>query len=214
MSLVLVTALLLVLSHCLLVSSYQYPKPTSQEDVCRDIVINALEDRRAEERKSKRKKHLQDLLWQDIWWFLCPICQMLEKFMTLLLALCRLVFMIWMLGLLVIVANALDIVATPRPRQKARPSSEKPIYQFIHSVLSTSARNHKPNNKPNFKRKPDIPTVPFYPVISPRSSINTYVNSVPSSAQYSQKIHTLKRIPDDRCQKLRSIALRRELDLQ
>ena len=214
MFLVLLIMLLLVLPHCLLLSSYQYPKTTSLVDVCRDIVIYALEDPRAEERNLKRKKHPQDPLWQATWWFLCLICQVLEKLATLLLARCRKMFIISMVGLLVIIAKALDKVAAPRSRQDTRPSCEELMYQVIYSVLSTSAPNHKPNNKPNFQRKPDIPIVSFCPVISPRSSTDTYIDSVLSSSQDSQKIHTLERISDERYQKLRSFAFRREWNLQ
>ena len=217
MSLVLLIVLLLVLPYCLPLFSYQYPKTRSLVDVCRDIVIYAL--------------------GQAIQWLLCLICQVIKKFATLLLALCWLVFTvrmkhvqdplwqaIWwlcqqvlitsMVGLVVIISKALITVAIPSSRQDIRAFSEELLYQFIKYVLSASARDQKPNNKPNFQRKPDIPIVPFCPVVSPKPSTDTYIDSALSSPQDSQEIHTLVRISDDRRQKLRSIKFRREWNLQ
>ena len=185
--------------------SYHYRKTISQVDICRDILINALEESRTEG-KTRRMNQLQDHLWQDIWRFLC---QIIEKFTTQLLTLCLLAFMIWMLGVFV-VANALNTAITPRPTRAVRPSSTKPTKRFFISVLS--ARHHKPNSQP-FQRKPNTPILHFCPIISPRSSINTYINSI-LSAHDHQNIHTFERIADDRYQNLRRVAFCREWSLQ
>lgn len=119
--------------------SYQYPKTTSQVDICRNIFINALEGLRAEEGKTRQTNHLQDHLWQDIWWFLC---QMIQKFVTNVLTLCLLAFWIWMLGFFAIVSSVLSPPVIPRPRPTGSPSSNNPKYSFFNSVLS--ARNYQP----------------------------------------------------------------------
>ena len=188
--------------------SYQYPKTTSQVDVCRNIFINALEGPRAEKGKPRQTKHLQDHLRQDIWWFLCQICQMIGKFTTQLLTLCLLVFMIWMLGLFVIASSVLNTAVTPRPRRIVSPSSTKPKYQFFNSVIS--ARNHQPKSQPFFQRQTNIPILELCR-ISPRSSTNTYVNSILSARNHHQKIHTLERSLDE---ELRRVAFCRKWNLQ
>ena len=159
---------------------------------------------RAEEEKTRRTKRPQDHLQQDIWWFLYQICQVIEKFTTQLLTLCLLGFMIWMLGLFVI-ANALNTAVTFRSTRTVGPSSNKSTKEIFNSVLS--ARNHKPNNKPDFQRKPNIPIHQFCPITSPRSSIKTYVNSVLSGKNH-QRMYTFERIADDRRQKLRIVFCR------
>lgn len=199
--------------------SYQYPKTISQVDICRDKFIHALEKPRTEEGKTRQMKHLPDDLWQDIWRCLC---QMIEKFTTQLLTLCLLAFMIWMLGVFLVASSVLDTVATCCPRRTASPSSNKSTNEVFNSVLS--AQNHKTNSKPDFQRKPNIPIHQFCPIISPRSSINTYVNSVLSAHDYQKvytleriaddrKIHTFERIADDRYKKLRRIVVCREWNL-
>ena len=181
----------------------------SQADIYHTVFINAPEEPRPEEGETRRTKHPQDHLWQDIW---CFLYQMIEKFTIQLLTLCLLVFIIWMLGLFVI-ANAFNTAVTPRPRRQiiVSPSSNnKPTHLFFNSVLS--ARDHQPNRRPFQQQQPNIPILQSCH-ISPRSSTNTYVNSILSVRDH-QLIHTLERIPDERQPKLRRVAFCREWNLQ
>ena len=185
-------------------ASYQYPKTMSQANICRNVSIDPLEGLRVEEGKTRRTKHLQDHLWQDIWWFLC---QMIQKLTTQLLTLCLLAFMTWMLGLFV-VASVLDTVPTPRPRRIVSPSSStKPKYQSYNSVPSAQS-HHQPNSQPFFQRQTNIPILQWCR-ISPRSSTIRYVNSI-LSAQEHKRLHILESVPDERHQKLSRGAFFRE----